>query len=279
MSSRAFRSPITRIAMYAVLGAMSILMVVPFVWMLSTSLQSLDKVFRNDLSWIPFPPQWQNYEKAWNAMPFDLFFRNSIFVAIAHTAGQVLTSAMAAYAFARLKFPGRDKLFTLYLGTLMIPAQVTIIPNFILMRDFHWVDSYWALIVPNLFSTFGTFLLRQFFKTIPTELEDAAKIDGAGHYSIFTQVILPLSGPALATLAIFVFLGSWNSFLWPLIVTNSIEMRTVPVGLRVFQGQFTTNYPLMMAAASMALVPILIVYVIGQKYFVRGITLTGMGGR
>ncbi len=265
--------------MYALLTGLALLMVVPFAWMLSTSLQSLDKVFRNDLSWIPLPPQWQNYEKALTSMPFDLFFRNSAIVAVAHTIGQVLTSAMAAYAFARLKFPGRDKLFTLYLGTLMIPAQVTIIPNFILMRDFHWVDSFWALIVPNLFSTFGTFLLRQFFRTIPTELEDAAKIDGAGHFSIFTQVILPLSGPALATLAIFVFLGSWNSFLWPLIVTNSVEMRTVPVGLRVFQGQFTTNYPLMMAAASMALVPILIIYVIGQKYFVRGITLTGMGGR
>lgn len=262
---------------YLVLIALAVLMVVPFVWMLSTSLSSLDRVFRNQ--WIPIPPQWDNYAKAWVAVPFERFFTNSVIVAIAHTAGQVVTSALAAYAFARLKFPLRDQIFTLYLGTLMIPGQVTIIPNFILMRQFQWVDTYWALIVPGLFSTFGTFLLRQFFMTIPSDLEDAAKIDGANHFAIFTRVVLPLSGPALATLAIFVFLGSWNSFLWPLIVTNSVEMRTIPVGLRVFQGQYTTNYPLMMAAASLALVPILIVYMLGQKYFVRGITLSGMGGR
>jgi multiple sugar transport system permease protein len=273
------RNNLFKTVWYVVLLAIAGVMVVPFVWMLATSLQSLDRVFRNDLSWLPIPPQWSNYQKAWTAMPFDRFFLNSIFVAVAHVAGQVATSALAAYAFARLKFPFREQIFTLYLGTLMIPAQVTIIPNFILMRDFGWVDSYWALIVPGLFSTFGTFLLRQFFLTIPSDLEDAAKIDGANHFDIFVRVALPLSGPALATLAIFVFLGSWNSFLWPLIVTNSIEMRTIPVGLRVFQGQFTTNYPLMMAAASLALVPILIIYMLGQKYFVRGITLTGMGGR
>lgn len=277
--TRQMRNNLFKTVWYIVLLAIASVMVVPFVWMLATSLQSLDRVFRNDLSWLPIPPQWSNYQKAWTAMPFDRFFLNSIFVAVAHVAGQVTTSALAAYAFARLKFPFREQIFTLYLGTLMIPAQVTIIPNFILMRDFGWVDSYWALIVPGLFSTFGTFLLRQFFLTIPTDLEDAAKIDGANHFDIFVRVALPLSGPALATLAIFVFLGSWNSFLWPLIVTNSIEMRTIPVGLRVFQGQFTTNYPLMMAAASLALVPILIIYMLGQKYFVRGITLTGMGGR
>lgn len=263
---------------YALLFAVAGLMVVPFVWMLATSLQTLDRVFKNDLRWFPIPPQWENYVKAWTSVPFDRFFLNSIVVAVAHVAGQVATSALAAYAFARLRFPLRDQIFTLYLGTLMIPAQVTIIPNFILMRDLKWVDSYWALIVPFLVSSFGTFLLRQFFLTIPRDLEDAAKIDGANHWQIFSRVIIPLSGPALATLAIFVFLGSWNSFLWPLIVTNSVEMRTIPVGLRVFQGEFTTNYPLMMAAASLALIPILIVYMLGQKYFVRGITLTGMAG-
>ena len=263
---------------YLALIAVAALMVVPFVWMLATSLQSLDRVFRSGLQFLPIPPQWGNYTKAWTVVPFDRFFINSTVVALAHVVGQVATSAMAAYAFARLRFPLRDQLFLLYLGTLMIPAQVTIIPNFILMRDFKWTDTYWALIVPFLVSTFGTFLLRQFFLTIPRDLEDAAKIDGASHFSIFTRVILPLSGPALATLAIFVFLGSWNSFLWPLIVTNSMEMRTIPVGLRVFQGQYTTNYPLMMAAASLALMPVLIVYMLGQKYFVRGITLTGMAG-
>ncbi len=263
---------------YAVLITVALLMVVPFVWMVTTSLQSLDRVFRGGLQFLPIPPQWDNYSKAWNAVPFDRFFINSVVVAIAVTLGQVVTSAMAAYAFARLHFPFRDQIFLLYLGTLMIPAQVTIIPNFILMRDFKWTDSYLALVVPFLVSTFGTFLLRQFFLTLPRDLEDAAKIDGASHWAIFTRVIVPLSGPALASLAIFVFLGSWNSFLWPLIVTNSIEMRTIPVGLRVFQGEYTTNYPLMMAAASLALIPMLVVYMLGQKYFVRGITLTGMAG-
>ena len=275
--NRRARTRIAHALWYILLLAIAAVMVVPFIWMLSTSLSSLDKVFRNE--WLPIPPQWDNYVKAWTVVPYDRFFINSVIVAVAHTLGQVFTSALAAYAFARLRFPFRDQIFTLYLGTLMIPAQVTIIPNFILMRDFHWVDTYWALIVPLLFSTFGTFLLRQFFLTIPSDLEDAAKMDGANHFAIFTRVILPLSGPALATLAIFVFLGSWNTFLWPLIVTNSIEMRTIPVGLRVFQGQYSTNYPLMMAAASSALVPILIIYMLGQKYFVRGITLTGIGGR
>lgn len=263
---------------YTVLTAVALVMIVPFVWMVSTSLQPLDRVFAHALQWLPVPPQWHNYNRAWHAVPFDRFFFNSIVVAVAVTAGQVITSAMAAYAFARLHFPFRDQLFLLYLGTLMVPAQVTIIPNFILMRDFRWTDTYWALIVPFLISTFGTFLLRQFFLTLPHDLEDAAKIDGASHWAIFTRVVLPLSGPALASLAIFVFLGSWNSFLWPLIVTNSLEMRTIPVGLRVFQGEHTTNYPLMMAAASLALVPVLLVYMAGQKYFVKGITLTGMSG-
>jgi multiple sugar transport system permease protein len=256
-----------------------VIMLVPFAWMLSTSLKEPGDVFLYPPQWIPDPIQWENYRETVTVMPFGRFYLNSIIQAVAVTALQLLTASLAAFAFARLRFRGRDVLFLLYLATMMIPFPVTMIPNFIIMRYLNWIDTFRALILPPAFSAFSTFLLRQYFMSIPLEMDDAARVDGASSFRIWWQIILPLSGPALATLAIFTFLGQWNSFLWPLIVTNSEEMRTLPVGLAAFQGQYSVQWHLLMAGSVIAVLPILVIYIVGQKWFVRGITLTGMGGR
>ena len=257
----------------------AILMLLPFIWMLSTSFKLAGAVFEYPPTWVPRPLVWQNYPQVLEILPFARFFLNSLLVALCVTALQLLTCSLAAYAFARLRFPGRDALFLGYLGTLMIPGQVVIIPNFILLRTLGWIDTYQALILPAAFSAFGTFLLRQYFLTIPRELEDAAVVDGASYWQVYSRVILPLSGPALSTLAIFTFLGQWNSFLYPLVVTSSTEMSTLTVGLRTLQGQYNTAWTLLMAGSVIALVPVLLVFVFAQRYFIRGIAMTGLGGR
>jgi len=224
-------------------------------------------------------PTWQNYIDAWTAMPFDRFYINSIIVACAVTVLQIFISSLAAFAFARLQFKGRNTLFTLYLATLMFPFPVLLIPNFILVRQFGWYDTYWALILPPAFSAFSTFLLRQHYMNLPMDLDDAARIDGATSFRIWWNVVLPMSKTTFAALAIFIFLGSWNSFLWPLVVTNSESMRTVPIGLNSFQGQYSVRWNLLMAAAVVAMAPVLTVYIFAQKWFIRGISLTGISGR
>ena len=265
---------------FLILGAIT--MVLPFAWMISTSLKSYSSVFIfniNEISWIPNPVYWQNYIDVWKVVPFAKFYFNSLFVCITVTLAQVSTSALAAYAFSRLRFPGREKLFFSYLATMMIPGSVTMIPVFVLMRIFGWIDSYKALIIPAAFSAYGTFMLRQFFMTIPRDLEDAAKIDGCNYWSIFCKVILPLSKTALATLTVFVALGNWVSFMWPLLVTNSLEKRTLPVGLAYFQEMYQYAQPdwgLLMAGSLVTMIPIVIMFIFGQKFFVEGIKLTGM---
>lgn len=258
------------------LGAL--VMLGPFVWMISTSLKLEGAVFAFPPEWIPNPVQWINYPDAWASAPFGWYLFNTIFVSVSVTLLELLTSSLAGYSFARLRFPWRDRIFLLYIGTLMIPGQVTIIPNFVLMKYLGWTDTYLALIIPPAFSAFGTFLLRQFFMTIPSELEEAAKIDGAGYPRIWATIIMPLSGPALATLAVFSFMTQWNNFLWPLIVTNSNTMRTFTVGLRFFIDEYNTKYHLLMAGSVMSIIPILLVFLFFQRYFVRSIKLTGMGG-
>jgi multiple sugar transport system permease protein len=212
-------------------------------------------------------------------VPFGRFYWNSLFVAAATTLIQIVTASLAAFAFARLRFRGRDALFLIYLATLMIPFQVTMIPNFILIRYLRWYDTYQALILPSAFSVFSTFLMRQYFMGVPLDLDEAARMDGAGSWRIWAQVIMPLAGPVLATLAIFNFQASWNDFLWPLVITNSLDMRTIPVGLSSFQGEYNTEWHLLMTGSVIALLPILIVYIIGQNWFVRGIAFSGLGGR
>ena len=212
-------------------------------------------------------------------MPFLRYLLNTTAVASSITFLHLAVSSLAAYAFARLRFPGRNRLFLLYLATLMVPGQVTLIPNFLIVKYLGWIDTYQALIIPQIFTAFGTFLLRQFFLTIPRELEDAARIDGASAVGIYWRIVLPLSGPALATLGVFTFTTQWNNFLWPLIVINDAQMRTLTVGLRALIGQFTVQYPLLMAGSVISLIPMLIVFLLAQRFFVRGIALTGLAGR
>jgi multiple sugar transport system permease protein len=267
------------LALHALLIAGSVVMLLPFAWMLSTSLKLPPDIFTYPPVWIPSPIAWQNYAKTVTVMPFGRFYLNSLIVTTGVTLLQLLTSSLAAFAFARMRFPGRNALFLLYLATLMIPFQVTMIPNFIVVRALGWYDTYQALILPPAFSAFSTFLLRQYFLGIPRDLDEAARLDGATSLRIWWQVIMPLAGPAIAALATFVSLNSWNDFLWPLIITNSPEMRTLPVGLSTFQGQFKTDWNLLMAGSVIAMVPVLLVYIIGQRWFIRGITLSGLGGR
>jgi len=266
-------------ALALILIPTAIIMLMPFIWMVSTSLKSAGEVFSYPPTFIPEQPQWNNYVRIFEVLPFARFFMNSLVVALAVTGLQLVTCSMAAYAFARLRFKGRDTLFLGYLGTLMIPAQVVLIPNFIVLRQLGWIDTYQALILPAAFSAFGTFLLRQYFLTIPRELEDAAVVDGANHWQIYLRVIMPLSGPALSALAIFAFLTNWNSFLYPLIVTTRVNMSTLTVGLNTLQGQYNTAWTLLMAGSVIALVPILLVFIFAQRYFIAGITMTGLGGR
>ena len=279
---RRHKENISKANAYLFLTLCAVTMILPFFWMVSTSLKELEAIFIQPKSWaqmfIPTTFVWQNYLKAFQVVPFAKFYFNSIFVAACVTAGQVTTSAFAAYAFARLQFPGRDKIFFGYLATLMIPISVYMIPVFILMRLFNWIDSYKALIIPMMFSAYGTFMLRQFFMTLPRDLEDAAKIDGCGYFAIFWKIILPLSKPALATITIFTFITNWGSFLWPLIVTNTMEMRTLPIGLESFMSLYSTDWHLLMAGSVMAMLPIVLLFLFNQRYFIEGIKLTGIKG-
>jgi len=269
---------VARGALYAVLAVGGIAMVFPFLWMLSTSFQTAGALLVPPPQLIPSPIETGNYAEIAAAFPLWRFLLNSVGVATISTVLQVATSAMAAYAFARLTFRGRDLLFLLYIATLMVPLQVTIMPLFVEMRYLGLIDSYPGLILPSIASAFGTFLLRQAFLSLPRELEEAAFMDGAGHFTVFRRIVLPLARPALATFAIFAFMASWNSFLWPLIIVNSPDLMTLPVGLSNLQGRYATSWNLLMAGSTVAVLPILIVYAVGQKYVIRGVTLTGLKG-
>ena len=249
-------------------------MLLPFIWMLSTSLKARSAIFAE------FPPLliprefvWSNYSDAWAAVPFGRFYLNSLFVAVSVTALQILTSSLAAFAFARLKFQWRDTLFFLYLIALMIPFAILLLPNFLIIKQLGWFDTYWALILPPSFSAFSTFLMRQYFRSIPMDLDEAARMDGASSLRIWSSIIMPNSLPVLGALAVFVFLGTWNNLLWPLVVTNSTKMLTVPVGLTFFQGQYYVRWELLMSAAVIAMMPVLIVYFFAQNWFIKGMSV------
>jgi multiple sugar transport system permease protein len=264
--------------LYTCVLALALSMLIPFLWMLATSLM-------DDLEVYSYPPKfiakkwlWSNYKEALTLLPFNRFFLNTLIVSLATVLGQLLTCSMAAYAFARLRFRWRDKIFALYLATMMIPAIVTLIPTFLIMNAFGGMNTYWGLVTPALTSVWGIFLLRQFFLTIPRDYEDVARLDGASELTIFWKIILPLSKPALATLAIFAFLSSWKDFLWPLLITNKNDMRTVEVGISMFHSLHAANWPYQMAAAVVVMLPIVVVFFLAQRYFIRGITLTGLKG-
>ncbi len=266
-----------RAALQVALLLGTIIMVSPFVVMLVVSLVPTQAFLARNFSPANFSPA--NYIYTFEQVPFGRYYVNSIIVTVTVTILQITIASLAAFAFARLRFRGREALFLLYLSTLMIPFPVTLIPNFLIIKSLGWYDTLIALIVPSLFSVFSTFLLRQYYRGIPIDLDEAARMDGASSLRIWSQVIVPLSGPVLATLAIFVFQGTWNEFLWPLVVTTSDNVRTIPVGLAAFVGQYSTAWGPLMAGSVIALLPVLIIYVLGQNWFVKGITLSGMGGR
>lgn len=263
---------------YVILIAGAISMLMPFLWMLVTSFMTSQQIFSYPPTLIPHPLYPQNYLNVAKTIPVTKYFFNSALVSILTTVGQIIISSMAAYAFAKLNFKYKEPLFLILLATMMVPPQVNIVPLFFIMRELHWIDTYQALIIPGLFGGFGVFLMRQWFKTLPAELEDAAKIDGCNPFQTYLKIALPLALPAIATLGIFTFITTWNSFMWPLIVTNSDYMRTLPVGLAIFKGSFreTTEWGQLMACAVISVIPVIGVFLLGQKYFIKGIMMGGV---
>jgi multiple sugar transport system permease protein len=267
-----------RVVGYGALILLAVISVLPFVWMVLTSFKSADEVFVFPPTWLPDEWQTTNYTSLFDDFPMETWILNSAKVTLLVVAGQLLFCSMAAYAFARLEFPGRDAIFYLFLLTMLIPDQVTLVPNFWLMRELTWLDTHWALVVPSVSSALGVFLLRQYFMTIPRELEDAARIDGAGYLRVYLTIILPLSLPALASIGIFFFIWTWGDFLWPLIVINTPENMTLPVGMALVNDVHTTDWERLMAGNVISLIPLVVVYLVAQRYFQRGITLTGIKG-
>jgi len=278
--------------LHLLLAVGGLTMILPFLWMLSTSLKPESEIFRFPPVLAPNTWDWANYVEAMKAAAFGRYFINTIIYAVAVTATNLLFCSMAAYAFARLRFRGRNPLFILVLGTMMIPPQVTMVPVFIMLKRWPLVggndllgvgghgllNSYTGLVLPMAVGAFGIFLLRQFFMTLPSELEDAARIDGCSEAGIYWRIILPLSKPALATVGIFTFTAAWNQFIWPLLIMSKDSMKTLQVGLQVFQTQYTTTWDLLMAATVVLTVPVLVIFMFGQRYFTRGIALSGMKG-
>lgn len=277
-------------AIYAVLIVGTIIFIGPFAWMFTASLQDVSDMFSWPPSWIPTNPSFDNYVEFFQQERIGRYFFNSTYVAVTVTALQLFTSALAAYTFAKRRFPGRDILFIITLGTMMIPGQVTLIPNYVILRHIPffggndatgtggsgWLDSYWGLIVPQAASAFGIFLLRQYMKSIPDDLLDAARIDGAAEFRIFAQIVMPLCRPALAALGIFTITYQWDDFFWPLIIVTSEELRTLPLGLALFVVRNRTVWDLLMAGSVIATVPMVVIFLIFQKQFIRGIAITGM---
>ena len=264
---------------YVVLVVCAIVLVGPFVWMVLASLKTDADIRRIPPTVLPDPITGDNYRRVIDTFPFWRFAANSAGVALASTALQLTMAATAAYAFARIEFRGRGALFALYLATMMIPLQVVIVPLFIEMRNLGLVDSYAALLLPTIVSSFGVFLLRQAFLALPRELDEAAFIDGAGHFTVFFRILLPLVGPALATLAVFAFMATWNAFLWPLVITQASERHvTLPVGLSRLNGRFSTDWNVVMAGAVMTVVPIVAFYLVTQRWVIRSVAFSGLKG-
>ncbi|MBT6834607.1 MAG: carbohydrate ABC transporter permease [Bacteroidetes bacterium] len=269
---------IKNVFMYIGLIIAAATMLIPFLWMVSTSLKTNQYVLSMPPEFFPKNPTLDSYSQLFELLPFDRMIMNSLLVAISVTIGQVISGSMAAYVFSRLEFRGKNALFLIYLATMMVPSQVTIVPLFILMRYLGWINTYQAIISPMVFTAFGTFLLRQSFLTIPKDLEEAAFIDGASHWTVFWKIIMPVSKPALATLSVFAFMQAWNAYLWPLFVTNDEKIMTLPVGLALLHGRYLTQWNLVMAGAVVTIIPMLIIYLVTQEYFVKGVVTSGIKG-
>lgn len=273
------KSTFLTVIMTALMLAIGLLMVLPFVWMISASLKREIDIFNYPIEWIPKTLMWSNYKAVWmGEHPFYIYYFNSIKVTALQQIGLVITSSLAAYGFSRLKFKGRDILFLLYLSTMMIPHQVVLVPRFIIFKSIGILDTHWALILPGIFTPFGVFMLRQFFLSIPNELSEAAIVDGCNHLKILYKIILPLSKPALVSLFIITFVWHWNNYENALIFLFREKLFTIPVGLNFFLDEYTRSYAMVMAAACSAIIPVLLVFVIGQKQFIQGIATSGLKG-
>lgn len=276
------RKTTQNLIVYLILAVGAVLVISPFIWMLSTSLKDIKEVYKFPPVLIPALPQWENYLEVWQVAKFPRYFLNSFIVAISITIGMLFTSSTAAFAFARMKFRGKNVLFYLVLGTMMIPSEILLIPNYVIMSRLDWTNKYQALILPFLAGAMGIFILRQHFLTIPQDLEDAARIDGCGRFGFLVRILLPNSKPAIAAVTVFTFINAWNSYIWPLIVTRDDEMRTIQVGLAAFKDAQSsganTDWALLMAASTIAIIPILIIYSFAEKWFTEGFTTSGIRG-
>ncbi len=272
------KNPLTRAVIYILLIGLTVITLTPLIWMLSSSLKLDSEVFSIPIKWIPDNPQWSNYAKIWEKIPLLTFTFNSVKLTVIITIIQVITSSFAAYGFAKCKFKGRNILFLFYVATMAIPWQVYMLPQYSLMNSLHLVDTHIGYILMQSFNAFGVFLMRQAFISIPDELLEAARIDGLSEYGIYAKIALPLSKASITTLVIFTFVTIWNDYMGPMIYLNTETKKTLQLGIKMFIGQYSTEYGLVMAVSVLALVPVLIIFLIGQKQFVQGIASSGIKG-
>jgi multiple sugar transport system permease protein len=269
---------ILRTGTYVLLAAVTLIALLPLIWMLSASLKNDTDVFSVPIRWIPRNPVWGNYAKIWEKINFQQFTFNSFKLSVIITFIQVITSSFAAYGFSKCHFKGRDTLFFIYIATIAIPWQVYMLPQYIEIRILHLIDTHLGYILMQSFTAFGVFLMRQFYVSIPNELLDAARIDGLNEYGAYFHIVLPLSTPVIATLSIFSFVGIWNDFMGPMIYFDSMRNKTIPLGIRMFLGQYSTEYGLIMASSVVSLIPVFVVFLIFQRFFIEGIATSGLKG-
>ena len=264
--------------LFVVLLVIGLTMLVPFFWTLSSSLKYDREIFEYPIKWIPEVLRWSNYEEVWTRVNFLTYYLNTIKLSLIVTIGQVVTCSMAAYSFAKMDYPGRDKIFLCYLATMMVPWHAIMIPQFIIIKNLGFYDSHWSIILMNLFSAFGVFLLRQFMLGIPMELSEAARIDGCGELKIYSQIIMPMCKPGLATLVVFTFNFMWNDYMGPMIYLNTDKLKTIQIGLAAFRTEYGAEYGLIMAGTVCSLLPMVLIYCVAQKYLIEGIAFSGLKG-
>ncbi len=272
------RHPVRTAVMYVLITVLAAAVLIPFAWMISSSLKNNNEVFTVPTQWIPREFQWHNYADIWSRIPMSTYLRNSLFLALTITFLQVLTGSFAAYGFSKVRWRGRDALFVAYIATIAVPWQAYMVPQYVMLQKAGLVNTFWSLILLQAFGAFGVFLLRQYYLTIPDELVEAARIDGLSEYGIYRRIILPLSKPALASLALLTFVATWNDYMGPFIYLTSNDLWTVQLGLKSFVGLFDGDYAMIMTGSVISVVPILVIFLIGQKYFIQGIATSGLKG-
>ncbi len=270
--------PLARVVLYTVLGLCAVAILVPFLWMVSASLKRNNEVLTSPIRWIPDEFQWGNFTRIWDQIPLGTYLGNTVFLSLVITLLQVLTGSFAAYGFAKVRFRGRDALFLAYIATIAVPWQAYMIPQYIMMQKAGLTDTFLSLILLQAFGAFGVFLMRQYYLTIPDELCEAARVDGLSEYGIWARIMLPLSRPALASLALLTFVNTWNDYMGPFIYLTSNDLWTIQLGLRSFVGQYDADYAMMMTGSVLSVLPILVIFLLGQRYFIQGVASSGIKG-